>query len=58
MILESPGDMRGQVGQHMRHMRHETGISPDMSYIPPTPALGGSHGGSYLATPAVRQHAG
>ncbi|CAB3985686.1 nuclear pore complex Nup155-like [Paramuricea clavata] len=62
MTLESPGDMRGQGGQHMRRpypsQGHETGISPDMSYIPPTPALGGSHGGSYLATPAVRQHAG
>ena len=34
---------------------HEAGVSPDMSFIPPTPAPGGSHSGSYLATPAVRQ---
>ena len=57
MTLENPG----QVGQHMRRPYpshgHETGLSPDMSYIPPTPVPGGNHGGSYLATPAVRQPA-
>ena len=59
ITLETPGDRRGQVGQQMRRpypsQAHETGVSPDMSFIPPTPAPGGSHSGSYLATPAVRQ---
>lgn len=39
---------------HQYSQGQERGVSPDLSYIPATPAVGGSHGGSYLATPAVR----
>ncbi|XP_028403590.1 nuclear pore complex protein Nup155-like isoform X2 [Dendronephthya gigantea] len=58
MTLENPAEKRGQpLRRQYPSQAHETGMSPDMSYIPPTPVPGRSHGGSYLATPATRQPA-